>query len=284
MVLAALALLGETYPVQHQGRHWQFRLPGYTIEFYLRSSETLVVTFDPRRKSYPPSDSREAWAAVFLARRGLSGLHVKPDQSCWYLDPGLEAFFRAAQAAGLFGSFATVMNYGGSMGGFGALAFAAITGAQRVMAMNPQANLGPAVRGWERRYKEAEALDWARPICDLPRQVAGVETLAVVYDPYDTYDRPQADLIAADHMIRLHIPFVGHRMPAHLLYLRLLAPVFDQTLAGALDLPAFYRAARQRRMLRRYKRVMLRRTKDNKPRHRLLKRLLPEDDVLIGEA
>jgi len=284
MALAALAILGEKYTVQHDGRHWQFRLQGYTIEFFLRSSDTLVVTFDPRRKSYPPSETREAWAAVFLARRGLSGLHVKPDQSCWYLDAGLETFFRDAQAAGLFASFATVMTYGGSMGGFGALAFAAITGAQRVMAMNPQANLGPAVRGWERRYKEAEALDWTSPICDLGLQVAGVETLAVVFDPYDTYDRPQADLIAADHMIRLHIPFVGHRVPAHLLSLRLLAPVFDQTLAGSLDLPAFYRTARQRRMLLRYKRVMLRRTKENKPRNRRLKRLLPADDALIGPA
>lgn len=268
-------------PVRHDGAGGQhLRLEHYALTYYPRSTQNLVVTFDPRMKSYPPSETREPWARGFLERYGVSALHVKPDGSSWYRLPDLEAAFRDLAAAGFFAGFDSVMTYGGSMGGFGALAFAGITGADRVLSLNPQVNLGPEVRSWEKRYRDAERLGWDAPICDIGQQLRQVATPVVVYDPYHAPDRKQVELIDAPHLVALHVPFVGHRMPGHLQSMRLLAPLFHQVLTGHLDIMGFCRLARRRRTLWRYKDTLLFKSIGHPARQERITRLLQDGNLL----
>lgn len=257
-------------------------LPGYTVEVHLRDPSRLVVCFDSRAESYDPSQTRPAWAYGFLEKRGLSAVHVKPDQSCWYRQSQVADLLTAARDAGLFAAFDTVMTYGGSMGGFGALSFAATTQATTCLALNPQANLGPDVRAWETRYPEALDQDWTGPLCDLGTTTATTANVICVLDPRYMPDRRQVELINNPHMTRLHIPFVRHRIPAHINALQMLKQLFADSLAGAVDPVWFRTQARRRRTLLRYRNEMLRRTQDHPTRRARLDRLLPPEDGLLG--
>ena len=253
----------------------RFLIDGYALDFHHRSPAALVVAFGARAERYPPPGTEPAWGEEFLRRRGVSALHVSPDMSCWYRRPALAAFFTAARDAGLFAAFDTVMTYGGSMGGFGALSFSGLAQAQRCLALNPQISLGPSVRSWERRYPEALAQDWDGALCDISVQAAKVDTLALVYDPYQGPDRKQADLVGLDHAIHLHVPFVGHRMPSHLQKMGLLGGLFDQCLAGRIGVADFRTGVRKRRTLLAWQQAMRQRNQNHPGRKARLDRLLP---------
>ena len=163
-----LIVLGRIYQWVPLPDGMRFLIDGYALDFHYRTPAALVVAFAARAESYPLPGTQPAWGEEFLRKRGVSALHVSPDMSCWYRRPALEVFFTAARDAGLFAAFGTVMTYGGSMGGFGALSFSGLAQAQRCLALNPQIALGPSVRSWERRYPEALAQDWERAAVQYP--------------------------------------------------------------------------------------------------------------------
>lgn len=256
-----------------------FHIEGYTAELYLRDPKRLVVCFDSRAEQYEDSRIRPAWALDFLRKQGCSALHIKPDQSCWYRRPQLAVFFEKARDSGIFAAFESVMTYGGSMGGFGALSFAGLSNAKICLTYNPQVNLGPSVRDWETRFEEALLQDWTSPLCDIDRQVANVETLVSVIDPYCLVDRKQLDLIETTRLMRLHLPFVRHRIPSHLLALGVLKDLFQKTADGSVEPEWFAHAVRRRRYLKRYRNEMLRRSQHRPARHQRLMDLLPSEGL-----
>lgn len=248
----------------------RFHLDGYDIDFLLRSDSDLTVAFAPRHANYSPPHEAPAWGEGFLRKLGASACHVRPKKSCWYLGDDLQVFMEAAAGLGLFRSWHNVMTYGGSMGGFGALAYAKTVSARRILSMNPQLNLGATVRDWEDRFPEALQQDWSGARCRIEQQVADAETLVFVYDPYHAQDRRQVDIARLPHAIKLKIPFVGHMMATHMKDLRVLETIFDQTRSGKVDEHAFYRQIRARRSL---------------PQHqsRLLKLASPSRKVALEE-
>lgn len=258
-----------------------FLIQDYAIDCYFRNSEACVVAFAPKTKSYRrPVHERPGWGTTFLAKRGVSAIHVKSGEACWYRKPQLEQFFQDACASGLFDRFQKVMTYGGSMGGFGALSFAGLTKSKAVLSINPQVNLGPSVRDWETRFKSAMKQNWDDHLCEIDEQIQNVELPVVVYDRYHFEDRKQVDLVKSDHLVRLNVPFLGHQMPAHLLEMRVLNDLFSQCLAGELDRHSFYAGIRSRRNLLRYRNTLLAKARDNEHRLRVIQHCLTESDLL----
>ena len=249
----ALETLSGQYPMIDIPGGCRFALDGYDVDVLLRSESDLIVGFAPRNSIYPAATEAPAWGEGFLKKLGVSAFHVRPKKSCWYLGRDLQGFMRSASSTGLFSTWSNVMTYGGSMGGFAALAYARTVSARRVLSMNPQLNLGPSVRTWEDRFPEALEQDWTSDLTRIEEQVRDVETLVLVYDPYHRQDRRQVDLMTSPHAIRLKIPFVGHMMATHMKDLSVLGPVFRQTLRGEIDVQAFYRQIRGRRHLPRYR-------------------------------
>lgn len=259
-----------------------FHLPGYSVEFLDRKSDTLIVTFPSASKEYPASirDSK-AWGREFVARRGYSVLHIKTDQNCWYRRPSLTEFFHQARDAGLFGGYRKIMTYGGSMGGYGALAFAGRCNATHCLALNPQVRLGPSVRDWENRFRGADRQDWTRPDADINLTLPSVPRVVVVYDPYLWRDRRHIEMIRHDSLLKLHVPFVGHRVPDQLQKLGQLAQLFDATIEDRLDEGDFYRSIRARRDLPIWRAITVARAASQASacRHAILTRDLPEGAV-----
>ena len=247
---------------------FKFQIPGYEIVYCERSPKALIVTFRfmHSRKSLAEKEHK-GWGYEFLKLKDLSALHVIPKGNCWFRRPSLEHLFRELREAGFFDRFDQVMTYGGSMGGFGALSFCALTKAKRCLALNPQINLGPEVRSWETRFGAALRQDWTSELCNIDQQISGTETVAVIYDPYERQDRLHAELIHDPRVQHLHIPFVGHNIPAHLVGMNIASAVFDQCLDGTIDGQDFAKMVRARRRLKRYKNTLSRKA-ENKP-HRL---------------
>lgn len=259
-----------------------FHLPGYSVEWLDRGSKTLIVTFPSASKEYPASiRDAKAWGREFVARRGYSALHVKTDQNCWFRRPALIAFFRQARQAGLFSGFTRIMTYGGSMGGYGALAYAGRCNATHCLALNPQVRLGPTVRDWENRFRGADRQDWAHPDADVNLTLPAVPRVVTVYDPYLTRDRRHIEMIRHDSLLKLHVPFVGHRVPDQLQRLGQLAPLFDATIEDRLDEGDFYRGIRGRRELPIWRAITVARatSRASACRQAILSRDLPEGAI-----
>ncbi|MEP2785098.1 MAG: hypothetical protein ABJO67_07325 [Pseudoruegeria sp.] len=261
----------------------RFHLEGYACDLIIRDPSQLIVTFDfMQGPQAAPARDRVGWGHLFLEKLNLSALHVKPDINCWYRKPGVARFLETAQHAGLFSAFSLVMTYGGSMGGFAAMSFAEVTQARRCLVLNPQSSLGPSTQSWDKRFPEAWAQNWGGPYCDLAARTKNLERLVAVYDPYMTADRAQADGITHPRLSRLHLPFVGHSIGSHLQSMGALYAVFQQCLTGDIDTQDFYRRARQRRRLKRYKNIMTKRAVDRGCSQEKIKRLdalLPKPSI-----
>lgn len=159
-------------------------LPRHGVAFFRRGPR-LVVTFD-NMKSRDVRGPRFPWGYQWLQRRGDSHMGVMmARRNDWFRHGALFDFFDEMAAAGFFGGFDEVVFYGSSMGGYGALAFAAAAPNARVVALVPQTRLDLE---WEPRFRRGFARgDWADRRY-LDGAAAGARA-SVVYDPMARLDR-----------------------------------------------------------------------------------------------
>lgn len=181
-----------------EGRHLRLHLTD-------GAPDRLFVSFD----NYEPNKRgfRQAAGRRFFAERGWANLHVQTAANDWFLNPDLPAAIAAAAACGA--RYGVVVTYGFSMGGYGALRFAAGIGASRAVAISPQASPDPARTGFETRWRQArKGLDFRQ---DVLGDLAHCQVIAA-FDPRHRQD--------AGHMRLLHslvpglnllpLPFGGH--------------------------------------------------------------------------
>jgi hypothetical protein len=235
-------------------------LPHYRIDMFLAAAATdLVVTFEPmgRRKTF--GEGREGWGMRFLQGLGYSVMAVMIKDCDWYRQADLAAFFAQMQARGFFRSFAKVSTYGGSMGGFAALAYADAVSADIVLSLNPQASLAAAFAPWESRFPFVDRRQWQDGLNNAAGGFKRVRQAYVIYDPWLALDAKQVQLLVADNpaLVRLKVPAVGHGMPKWLAEMGLLKPTVGAILAGQFCLADFYQQARKRRTLRRYWQLLI---------------------------
>lgn len=223
---------------------------GYSIDCHFRNPDILIVTFPslaPVRAALAKDEP--AWGKNFVAHRGYSAFHVKTNANCWYRRPELREAFGIMRGKGLFNGFKKIVTYGGSMGGYGALAYAGLCGATHCLALNPQTWLGPSVRTWENRFHVADEQSWVEGDLDVNEGIASVCNLVTACDPWEKRDAHHIEMISHPRHTKLHIPFVGHRTPKHLQDMKQLAWLFDIVVDDRLDLGEFYNRMRGRRML-----------------------------------
>lgn len=225
-------------------------LENYRLDLVRKSGPTLVVTFEPMTACLRnPSRDRPGWSAKFLRPRSESVLYVKPQQPNWYRRPDLFAWLDKEQA--LFSGFDRVVLMGGSMGGYGALAFAQAMQATEVLSLNPQTTLAADLVPWETRFTLGRAEDWTGAYRDAAETTQG--EVYVVADRYEDKDYRQVARLPRYHFA--NFPFVGHKVPAWLLQLDALKPVSLAVLDGlppAQVLATIQAAVRQRRKLERW--------------------------------
>ena len=224
----------------------------YIIEAFVFNTKSLVVTFEAFSSTKDKNDFRMGWGGGFLRNASISHLCIKPKSSDWYRGGDLGKALADLKQAGFFSAFDRVMTYGGSMGGYGALAYADSVGAHVAFALNPQSTLDSARVPWETRFPEGRAQDWSGAFSEAREGLNNVGVAYVATDMMHAMDAKHVERLQRDNLCVLNVPFVGHFMPAHLRNMGLLQETFFHILQDRFDIDHFRKRARARRTLPAY--------------------------------
>lgn len=162
-----------------------------------------LLTFDIM---HARANGRNAFARRLCTRNGLTLLGVVPKYPCWYPAAEINAIAEICRKL----ARGRVIAYGASMGGYAALRWGKLLGAQHVLACSPQATIDPADTGAEdRRYGGFFDPELHADMAVQAEHVAG--QAAVLFDPRFRPDRFQAGLLAQlPNVTPLPLPFVAH--------------------------------------------------------------------------
>ena len=223
---------------------------GYWLEGHHFDDQRLVVTFENaeggalRRDGY-----RNGWSSAFLRKHAISHLCVKPLRRDWYQGPGLAKAFSVFKADGFFDRYKSVMTYGSSMGGFGALIYADYIGADKVLAFNPQSAMSRKVVPFESRWLSIQrSHQWDGPFADAKGKSEHAKEVILTADMRHWQDREHVRRILSHNSRIINVPYLGHGTPAWLATMGLLSHFVLQIIKDEkLDEVALYRGQRQRR-------------------------------------
>lgn len=223
-------------------------LPNHVITYLPGQGQRLIVSWDNLAAFRDGGDLREPWGQTFLMAQGWDVMGVMIKRKDWYRDADLIAALESLRDDGLFRRFPAVSMYGSSMGGFAGLAFAPLSPGCTVLAFAPQTSLDPAIVPFEARYPAAiRATDWSLPYSDAAIGAASAGRAYIAYDPHTLEDRLHAERLSGDHIIRLPMRYMGHKLPPALMKMKALKPVSLAALAGELTATSFAQTLRARR-------------------------------------
>jgi tetratricopeptide (TPR) repeat protein len=148
-----------------------------------------VVTFDSFT-DFRALD-RTGFGEGFLNGVGVDAIHIIPRENAWYQHPEMLDAMACVHAATR--AYERVVSYGSSMGGYAALRFAGVAGANAALALSPQYSIDPAVVPWEERWLEPgkhfnSVWEGVLPLPELPEAY-------IAYDPLNI-DRKHIALLA----------------------------------------------------------------------------------------
>jgi pimeloyl-ACP methyl ester carboxylesterase len=176
------------------------------VQLWDQGTPGVVVSFCSYRRGRDGFDPPQPMALAGVL--GLSVLRVETACNDWFLNPDLSDAMAAAAWA--VRDNAQVATIGFSMGGYGALRFAAAVGARRVVAVSTQASPIPERAPFETRWRpERKALP---PFLDDLSALAGSRAeIVLVYDPLDRNDRAHVGLLRdVPGVMPVAMPLGGH--------------------------------------------------------------------------
>jgi pimeloyl-ACP methyl ester carboxylesterase len=201
-----------------------------------------VVTFDCYQVASKPD--RPGFGEAFFEGRGVDAIHILSRENDWYQSLELDRALGAVRES-LADRSGRVCAYGVSMGGYAALRFARLLGAQTAIALAPQFSIHPSVAPFDRRWRESSTLRFRPEINGVfeppPRTI-------VIYDPSVPEDAAHAALIMQQGPIEpAPILYAGHSAGLMLAQVQLLGEFVIEVLEGGGDVRRLVRTARQRR-------------------------------------
>ncbi len=225
---------------------------------FTRRSDDLIVTFD-NLSSVGQSDPAQPWLALRAERMGLSILGLIAKRKDWYRNPDAAALLTMLREAGLFAQFRRVTFVGASMGGYAALALAALVPGAHVLAFSPQSTLARDLVPFDRRYRYAQrAWDWTSPEhLDAAASVPRVASVTLVYDPFERADKLHAARLDGPNVRHIHTDHMGHRAIRVMKDAGGLDLLIQGIATGTFDALAYAQAARGRRRVLFWQRALL---------------------------
>lgn len=169
-----------------------------------RSSHVVCVSFSDHFQ--PEGEFRAGFGEPALEEGGVTSIYVLSRFNHWWQTPEM-----VAALAGVKGAIAgygprSVVTYGASMGGYGAIYFASELGADRAIAFSPQTDIwdNPLETRWRK-----EAAAWPKLLHPVSEVLTSSCEYILVYDPLETLDAMQVGMLTgAKH---LHLRHCGHR-------------------------------------------------------------------------
>lgn len=224
---------------------------------YVENGDTLIVTFENLDHVFENSDEKMPWGFDFVEKRGWSMLGMMAHGWTWYRDETVYDFFDRLRDQGFFDGFKRVVFYGASMGGYAAAAFSAACPGATVVVISPQATLSRQDASWETRYHKAWKRDFSTRYGFAPAMIGTAEKVFLFYDPLSPLDAMHAALFRGENVIKFRCRYFGHRIASMWTRIGVLKPIVEQSIAGTLTEPNFYKMLRGRREDARYQREML---------------------------
>lgn len=196
-------------------QHVFISTPNYTIEGHIYDTRSLVITFENAGATNHDDPFRLGWGAKRFRTSKTSHICIKPKAADWYQHPDLAQAFTTLRDTGFFAQFRHRLTYGGSMGGFAALAYADLVQATTVLALNPQSTLAPDLAGWDKRFPQARAQDWSGPYKDAAGLARTPTLVLVAYDPFTPLDAKHIARLDQPALTLLRAPFWGMAWQCH---------------------------------------------------------------------
>jgi hypothetical protein len=228
------------------------------------SADRCVVTFSPFEDNH--ALGRPGFEQGFLRRARVDAIHVIPRGNHAYQYADLPELCR--QVAKVTSTYARIVAYGSSMGGYAAIRYGGWAGADVALALSPQFTLDPWRRPFDGRWP-----DHVRNVQFLHEHGrVPVRQAIVVYDPSDRYDDAHARLLRTlTHVIPVPLTGCGHPCTGLLADLGLLHPmaldVCDRTFAPDALIADFGRRCEESPQ---FHFVRASRTRDRNERYRLM--------------
>ena len=196
----------------------------------LQGSSRLVVSFEFLALGEDPA--KPAWAQDIVANEGWDGLFIMPKVLDWYQNDEIWTFINAMKASGFFEDYDSVVTYGNSLGGFAALAFATLCGAERVVAIQPRTTLRWGVP-WPSEMSSKLEYSRTGPHADALKDLDYETEFLVFADPHYARDWAHATRVPGARLFE--VPFSGHAIPEYFTEIGIMYEVARRAISGVLE-------------------------------------------------
>lgn len=243
--------------------------PDYSA-LLIDAGRTLLVTFESVGGIRRNKDGNAPMGWGFVSSHGWSSLTLMSDAELdWFRHPSAFGYFDRMIDDGFFDDFDQVLFYGAGSAGYAAAVFSVAAPDARVLVIQPQSTLDPALARWDRRYPEARRLDFSTRFGYAPMTVETAADVYVLHDPSVTEDAMHASLFSGDNTTHLTCDYVGPDAHRALMAMDILPDLIEQAMDGALTPSGYADLWRSRRLHMPYLRTLMHRL-EAEGRHDLL--------------
>ncbi|MFG1481146.1 hypothetical protein V5F53_21230 [Xanthobacter sp. V4C-4] len=213
--------------------------------------DTLVICFSGRNGSgkwqTAPVEQVTGPSEAFLGKNKIPAIFFYGRWNHWWQTPEMDEVIDRLWKDGILSRYRTVVTYGMSMGGYGALMFSSRLGARRVLAGMPQYSLDTARVPGETRWANDRARVTFR-YDDMEEGLIKSGDVAVFFDPLFRPDRTHVDHLRKHRPITaLPVPFAIHGLGSALNDMGILSSSIVTMLLKGPDQPWFRRRVRAHR-------------------------------------
>jgi len=240
--------------------------PDHTALF-IDAGRTLLVSFETVRGARKDNDENAPLGWGFVQSHDWSSLTVLANGDIdWFRSAAVFGYFDRMIDDGFFDDFDQVLFYGAGACGYAAAAFSVAAPEARVLVIQPQATLDPALSRWDRRFPEARRLDFTSRFGYAPMMVETADAVWVLHDPSVIEDAMHAALFNGANTTHLMCGYTGPDAHRALTAMDILPDLMEQAMDGTLSVHSFAGLWRARQAYVPYLRTLMARL-DSEDRH-----------------
>ncbi|MCF2903480.1 hypothetical protein L0666_00630 [Octadecabacter sp. CECT 8868] len=241
--------------------------------YFIDAGRTLFVTFESVASVRKNNDETAPIGWGFAQTHGWSSLTLMAAADTdWFRHPAMFGYFDRLIDDGFFDDFDQVLFYGAGSAGYAAAAFSVAAPDSKVLVIQPQATLDPALARWDHRYPEARRLDFTSRFGYAPQMVETARTVSVIHDPTVIEDAVHASLFNGENTNHFSCTYLGPDAQRGLLGMDVLPELIEQAMNDNLSCDCFAHLWRARRTHMPYLRTLLHRAEAEEGHERMLAR------------
>lgn len=202
-----------------------------------RKSDVLVIAISFQERLTPGRGAMERLSRMHEFGFDFVDLQCLPQ----FPFPPHEALAAVAALSGYARGFRRVLTFGSSVGGFVALRFAGLFGAEAAIVAAPQFSFDPEKMPGERRWTKERKSVPGFPWDDMAPALKAIREIYLIHDSASPEDMEHVRRImaAAPRTILIPAPYGGHGVSKMLHEGGLLCPTIDDIVGGTFDLGAY---------------------------------------------